>query len=77
MTMSEQASLDESKKIHNPSTGQWVVVTCTGCMCHDLPMQFGEPVNGCCNECGCPKNLEGWDSYLARYPERLRSKGAP
>lgn len=59
-------------KIHNPKTKQWVEVTCTGCMCHDMAMQFGDLYHGCCNQCGCPKNEAGWAHYIEQYPDRVR-----
>ena len=31
-----------------------------GCYCHSLDVQFGELHHGCCSNCGCPKNLEGF-----------------
>lgn len=31
---------------------------CRGCLCHDLPMQFGD--GDCCAECGCPKTVEAF-----------------
>lgn len=58
-------------KIHHPETGRWLATPCTGCMCHDLAMQFGKPNQGCCTNCGCPKNQLGWDDYARRHPDRL------
>lgn len=51
-------------KINNPKTGEFVENKfCKGCYCHDMAVQFGKLVNGCCSECGCPKNLEGFDYF--------------
>lgn len=37
---------------------------CSGCMCHELPIQFGETLSeGCCRECCCPKTKEAWKEY--------------
>lgn len=36
---------------------------CTGCMCHDIDMQFGEDKN-ICGECGCPKTIDGVNKIL-------------
>lgn len=57
-------------EIHNPRTGQWVEVHCTGCMCHELAMQFGS--GGCCAECGCPKTEAGFAEYAKAHPDRVR-----
>lgn len=57
-------------KISNPKTGEFVEnKSCNDCYCHSLPVQFGELVSGCCSECGCPKNLEGFEYFKKRLRE--------
>lgn len=61
--------------IHNHKTREYVVTRCKGCMCHELDMQFGsELYHGCCNECGCPKNEEGFKWYRENHPDSLVRK---
>lgn len=55
-------------KIRNPKTGEVMLTHCKGCMCHDLPMQFGSDKD-VCEECGCPKTLAGWT--------RVKATGVP
>lgn len=44
---------------------------CRGCLCHDLPMQFGD--GDCCAECGCPKTVEAFHRLKHQSkPWRLR-----
>lgn len=50
-------------KIHNPRTGEVVEnVSCHGCLCHELPIQFGKEKD-ICVECGCPKTEVGFDEF--------------
>lgn len=51
-----------------------IETTCRGCMCHDLPMQFGELYKGCCSECGCPKTKEAFDR-IKRGPDPTGEEG--
>ena len=54
-------------RIHNPKTNEFVEnKSCNGCYCHDMAMQFGELIDGCCRECGCPKNLTGFEKFKQR-----------
>ena len=46
------------------SKGISIDTPCKGCQCHEMAMQFGELIDGCCRECGCPKNLAGFQWYL-------------
>lgn len=46
-------------RIINPKTGEAIITRCTGCQCHEMDMQFGDD-SDICQECGCPKNLEGF-----------------
>lgn len=54
--------------------GRVLHTRCTGCMCHDMAMQFGELNQGCCRECGCPKTAQAYEllftSTRAMAPER-------
>ena len=38
----------------------------TGCQCHELAMQFGELIEGCCRECGCPKTVKAFNRFKGR-----------
>ena len=51
-------------KINHPD-GRVLVVSCTGCWCHEMPIQFGELYHGCCSECGCPQTQEAYDRLYA------------
>lgn len=53
--------------INNPKTGESIETPCRGCMCHELAMQFGDLVHGCCGECGCPKNIDGWNYWKQQH----------
>ena len=43
-------------------------------------MQFGQLMDGCCSECGCPKNLEGFEWYKEKHavveaiPEKMSER---
>lgn len=51
-------------KVHCGS--ETIVVSCNGsCYCHHMDMTFGER-DGCCVECGCPKNKEAFQLLKAR-----------
>ena len=51
-------------KLKNPLTGEVVVnPTCSRCMCHGMAIVFGNMENGCCDECGCPKNMKGFQWF--------------
>ena len=45
---------------------------CSRCMCHQLPIQFGDLYEGCCSECGCAKTLEAFDR-LAKPIEKTNA----
>lgn|GEM_PF-4141571 len=55
-------------------TGDVVVTSCTGCQCHEMDMQFGELVDGCCRECGCPKTSEAALRLLAKQKASKRAE---
>lgn len=60
-------------KISNPKTGEVVEnPDCHGCMCHDIAMVFGNLASGCCDECGCPKNLKGFEAFKAQLAAERR-----
>ena len=41
-------------------------VSCVGsCYCHHHEITFGE-TDGCCNECGCPKNKHAFEIVKSR-----------
>lgn len=52
-------------RIDNPRDQTYIETHCRGCMCHEMAMVFGDMANGCCAECGCPKNLKGWEYRIA------------
>lgn len=53
-------------RIDNPATGEYVMTSCTGCLCHELQMRFGKNVDTC-EECGCPKTLVGFREYQRKH----------
>ena len=60
-------------KITNPLSDDYVETDCKGCMCHSLSMQFDDLIDGCCSQCGCPKNLEGYKHYRKEHPEKYHA----
>ena len=42
-----------------------ITTSCAGCYCHDMAMRFGDLIEGCCSECGCPKTKAAFDGRLA------------
>ena len=58
-------------KIYNPLTGDYIInKSCDGCYCHEFDIQFGKELkNGCCVECGCPKNLKGFNYFKTQSSE--------
>ncbi|MBI2633306.1 MAG: hypothetical protein HYW78_02850 [Parcubacteria group bacterium] len=59
-------------KIHNPLTNEYVINEfCNGCLCHEFAIQFGQELkNGCCAECGCPKNVQGFNYFRANIDRK-------
>lgn len=53
------------------ATKEVVTTRCTGCQCHEMSMTFGLS-NGCCVECGCPKNMEGVEYYRKTKPDHIK-----
>lgn len=45
------------RRVERPGREVWN--DCTGCMCHEMAMQFGE--GDSCDECGCPTTLAAFD----------------
>ena len=68
----DRVSIKEVRmKIRNPKTDEVVENKfCNGgCPCHWNPdIQMGDKLdNGCCTECGCPKNLEGFEHFKSTH----------
>lgn len=53
-------------EIQHPRLQQVIDTPCTGCPCHwNAAIQMGDRLkHGCCGECGCPKNQEGWNFWV-------------
>ena len=54
-----------------------LIVPCAGsCYCHHMAMTFGE-CDGCCVECGCPKNVTAFKRMKAKEWQPFRIPQEP